>query len=70
MVSDHYRLDGKHGIERLDQIGAYIIIANKTLFQNGTVRRFVLVNEHEQLVDSVHGSRLAAVKNAKKRLKA
>ncbi len=68
--SDSCKLQGRPGIKRLDQIGAYLVIANQKLFDEGSSHRFTVVNELEKWVDSVHGSHRSALKRAKKLLKA
>ncbi len=69
MFSEKLRLQNKSGIMRLEQIGAFLVITNKQLYETGKPRKFTLVNELEKYVHSVHGSRLAAVVYAQKRLK-
>ncbi len=68
MFSEKLRLQNQSGIQRLDQVGAFLVITNKRLFQTGKPRRFTLVNETEKYVHSVHGSRRAAVVYAQKRI--
>ncbi len=67
--SERCKLQGRSGIKRLDQIGTYLIIANKTLFDEGVSHRFAVVHELEKWVDSVHGSHRSALKHARKLLK-
>ena len=69
MFSKKLRLENQPGIQRLEQIGAFLVIANKRLFETGKPRKFTLVNEIEKYVHSVHGSQRAAVVYAQKRLK-
>ena len=47
----------KVGIIRLDEIGAYVVIANKKLYELGRAGRFAVANAREHWVDSVHLSR-------------
>ncbi len=68
--SDSCKLQGRSGIKRLDQIGTYLVIANKTLFDEGSSHRFAVVNELENWVDSVHGSHRSALKRAQNLLNA
>ncbi len=68
--SDSCELQDRSGIKRLDQIGTYLIIVNRTLFDGGVSHRFTVVNEMEKWVDSVHGSYRAAQKHTRKLLKA
>jgi hypothetical protein len=68
MFSEKLRLQDQSGIQRLEQVGAFLVIANKQLYETGKSRRFTLVNELEQYVHSVHGSQRAAVVYAQKRL--
>jgi len=51
----------KQGIIRLDEIGAYVVIANKALYEQGRAGRFAVANEREHWVDSVHFTRAAAL---------
>jgi len=69
MFSEKLRLQAKSGIKRLEQVGAFLVIANKHIYETGKPRKFALVNESEQYVHSVHGSQRAAVVYAQKRLK-
>lgn len=69
MYSEKCSLQNKAGIKRLEQVGAFLVIANKWLYETGKSRRFALVNEMEKFVHSVHGSQRAAVVYAQKRLK-
>ncbi len=68
--SESCKLLGRSGIKRLDQIGTYLVIANRTRFDEGASHRFAVVNELEKWVDSVHGSHRSALKRAQKLLKA
>ena len=54
--SDHADLN-KLGIIRLDELGAYAVIANKNRYERGKVAKFAVVNVSEQWVDSVHNNR-------------
>ncbi len=69
MFSEKLRLQNKPGIIRLDQVGAFLVIANRKLYETGKPRRFALVNELERYVHSVHGSQRAAVVFAQKNLR-
>ena len=51
----------KQGIIRLDEIGAYVVIANKALYEQGRAGRFAVANEREHWVDSVHLTRAEAL---------
>jgi hypothetical protein len=68
MFSDKLRLQNQSGIQRLEQVGAFLVIANKQLYEMGKPRKFTLVNETEKYVHSVHGSQRAAVVYAQKKL--
>ncbi len=68
--SEQCRVQGRAGIKRLDKIGTYLVITNRTLFDEGASHRFTVVNELEKWVDSVHGSHRAALKRAQKLLQA
>ena len=68
MFSEKLRLHNQPGIQRLEQVGAFLVIVNKQLYETGKPRKFTLVHELEKYVHSVHGSRRAAVVFAKKRL--
>jgi len=69
MFSEKLRLHNQSGIQRLDQVGAFLVIANKRLYETGKPRKYTLVNETEQYVHSVHGSYRAAVVYAQKRIR-
>lgn len=68
MFSGKLRLQNQVGIRRLEQVGAFLVIVNKRLYEMGESRKFTLVNELEKYVHSVHGSERAAVVYAQKRL--
>lgn len=53
MLSPKLDLD-KPGVKRLDQVGVFAVIANKTLHDKGQSRRFAVVNTSEPSVDSIH----------------
>ncbi len=67
--SERCTLQSRPGVKRLEQIGTYLIIANKARFYEGTSHRFAVVNESGKWVDSVHGSHRAAVKHAQRLVK-
>jgi hypothetical protein len=69
MFSEKLRLQNQSGIQRLEQIGVFLVITNKQLYETGKPRKFTLVNEIEKYVHSVHGSERAAVVFAQKRMK-
>ena len=69
MFSEKLRLQNQSGIQRLEQVGVFLVITNKRLYETGKPRKFTLVNEIEKYVHSVHGSQRAAVVYAQKRLK-
>jgi hypothetical protein len=56
MFSEKADLRGKSGVKRLEQVGDYVIIANRLLDDAGRARRFAVVNETRAWVDSVHSS--------------
>ncbi len=68
--SDQCKVQGRPGIKRLDQIGTFLVIANRNRFEKGDSHRFAVVNELEKWVDSVHGSHRAALKRARKLIEA
>ena len=61
--SAHAKVD-KIGLVRLDEIGAYAVIANKTLYETGKAGKYAVVNVSEEWVDSVHSSRNEAFSSA------
>ncbi len=67
--SDQCKIQGRSGIKRLDRVGSYLVIANRTRFDEGDPHRFTVVNELEKWVDSVHGSHRAALKRARNLIK-
>jgi hypothetical protein len=54
MYSDKCDLRGKTGIQRLERVGPYSVIANRKLHAQGRSHRFTVVNERDAWVDSVH----------------
>lgn len=50
--ANHANLD-KAGIIRLEQFGAYVVIANRRLYEKGRASRFAVANATEAWVDSV-----------------
>src|SRR5262245_27199437 len=51
----HPKIDlEKPGVKRLGQMGAFAVIANKKLHDNGKAHRFAVVNTLEQWLDSIH----------------
>jgi hypothetical protein len=53
MLSPKCDLD-KPGVKRLDQVGGFAVIANRTLHDSGKSRRFAVVNTSDRWVDSIH----------------
>ncbi|MGH2620249.1 MAG: hypothetical protein ACRDHG_06715 [Anaerolineales bacterium] len=51
----------KAGIIRLEEVGAYVVIANKKLYDLGRAGRFAVANAREHWVDSVHSTRAEAL---------
>ena len=70
MFSEKCTLQDRDGIKRLDQVGAYLVITNRRLYEIGAARRYTLVNDTKRWVHSVHGSQLAAVVFAQKHIQA
>ena len=68
MFSNKGSVRDKPGIQRLDQVGDYLVIANKWRYEQGITRKFALVKENVEGVHSVHGSHRSAVVFAQKRL--
>ena len=66
MYSEKCKLQGRKGIKQLDRVGPYLVIANRRLHETGESRRYVLINETELWVHSIHGSQHAAVVFAQK----
>jgi hypothetical protein len=66
MFSEKCVFQGRVGIQQLDRVGPYLVITNRQLHESGSARRYVLVNEANPFVHSVHGSHHAAVVFAKK----
>lgn len=56
----------KVGIIRLDEIGAYVVIANKKLYELGRAGRFAVANAREHWVDSVYITRDEALSMTEK----
>ena len=68
MFSEKCKLQGRDGIQQLDRVGAYLVIANRRLHEIGESRRYTLVDEVKCWVHSVHGSQRAAVVFAQKHI--
>jgi hypothetical protein len=66
MFSEKCKLQGLKGIKQLDRFGAYLVIANRRLFETGDSSRYTLVNEKELWVDSIHSIQDAALTLAQK----
>ena len=54
--AEHVDLN-KVGIVRLDEVGAYAIIANRRLHEQGKAGRFAVAHTKELWVDSVYNDR-------------
>lgn len=67
MYSDQLSLQGKRGVKRLEQWGAYTVIVNKRLFEAGKAGKYTLVNMQEQWVESVYFSHALAASEARRR---
>jgi hypothetical protein len=65
MLSPKCDLD-KPGVKRLNQVGAFAVIANKKLHNRGKSRRFAVVNTRAQWVDSVHENYREAISHTQK----
>ena len=59
----------KIGIIRLEEMGAYAVIANKTLVVTGKAGKFAVVNVSEEWVDSVHSTHDEALSSAQQLFK-
>jgi len=64
MYADKCELQGRSGVKRLESVGAYVVIANRVLDDEGKSRRFAVVNEREAWVDSVHSTPVTAISTA------
>ncbi|HET7011506.1 MAG TPA: hypothetical protein VFI11_12095 [Anaerolineales bacterium] len=64
MYAEKCDLRGKRGVQRLERIGPYSVIANRALHEEGKSSRFAVVNEPEAWVDSVHPSEARAISTA------
>jgi hypothetical protein len=69
MPSEKCTFQGRTGIQQLERVGAYVVIANRWLHEIGVARRYTLVDEARLSVHSVHGSQYAAVVFAKKHVR-
>ncbi len=63
--AEHVDLN-KVGIIQLDEVGAYAVIANRELHEQGKASRFAVANMKEQWVDSVHPDREQALSTTQK----
>ena len=59
----------KTGLIRLEEMGTYVVIANKTLFEIGKASKFAVVNVSEEWVDSVHSTHDEAFSSAQQLFK-
>ena len=66
--SEHADVD-KIGLIWLEEMGAYAVIANKTLFEIGKASKFAVVNVSEEWVDSVHSTHDQAFSSAQQLFK-
>lgn len=66
--SDSCELQSRPGVTHLEQVGGYLIIANRKRYNDGNSRRFAVVNldDPNQSVDSVHGSHRSALKRVER----
>ena len=58
----------KPGVQRVDRVGPFVVIANKQRYEDGKSRKFALVHEDQRCVHSVGGTERSAVVYAQKRL--
>ena len=63
--AEHVDLN-KVGIIRLDEVGAYAVIANRELHEQGRAGRFAVAHMKEQWVDSVYNDRDQALSTTQK----
>ena len=63
--AEHVDLN-KVGIIRLDEVGAYAVIANRELHEQGRASRFAVAHMKGQWVDSVHDDRDQALSTTQK----
>ncbi len=63
--AEHVDLN-KAGIIRLDEVGAFVVIANRELHEQGRASRFAVANVKELWVDSVHLDRGEALSTTQK----
>ncbi len=61
MFSEKCKVRGLKGIKQLGRVGPYIVITNRRLYETGASHRYVLINEAELSVHSIHSSKRAAV---------
>ncbi len=63
--AEHVDLN-KVGIIQLDEVGAYAVIANRELYEQGRAGRFAVAHMTEQWVDSVYDDRDQALSTTQK----
>lgn len=63
--AEHVDLN-KVGIIRLDESGAYAVIANRELHEQGRAARYAVANMKEQWIDSVYDDRDQALNTTQK----
>lgn len=46
-------LNNKPGVEELKRVGAFVVIANRQLYQNGKAQKFAVVNKRRSVLNQV-----------------
>jgi hypothetical protein len=47
-------LKGKSGVEELERVGAFAVIANRKLYRNGRAQKFAVVNKRQSMLNRVY----------------
>lgn len=69
MYSTKLNYHNQRNLKRLDRVGPFLVITNKRLYHTGRPNKFVLINDFDNYVESVHGSQYAAVTNAQRQVR-
>lgn len=49
-------LKGKPGVKELRRVGAFAVIANRKLYQDGKAQKFAVINKRESELNRVFGN--------------
>jgi len=49
-------LNGKSGVRELERVGAYAVITNRKLYQDGRAQKFAVVNKRQSILNRVYAN--------------